>query len=202
MAFGLVRASDWVHASRPTISPTVAMTIVALPVLASMTWSAHLDAKERANDTRSAASGWAFANIPAGKSVAVEYLGIDLLAHGWTIRFPAGDIGCIDAQAALSGKTPFNRTEQMRGNTLVVNLGTIPADKRVTCRADYAFVMYRDRYFAERTLYPAEAAAYDQLFASGKIAAVFRPERGVAGGPVVYIVKANSSNDVGFDAGE
>lgn len=202
IAFGLVRASDWLRASKLAISPLAVMIIAALPVLASMTWSAHLDATERANDTRSAASRWAFANIPAGKSIAVEYLGIDLLAHGWTIFFPAGDIGCIDAQAALSGKTQFNRTEQMRGKTLVVNLGTIPADKRDTCRADYALMMYRDRYIAERALYPAEAAAYDMLFASGKIMAVFKPQRGVAGGPVVYIVRANSSNNTGTRAAE
>jgi 4-amino-4-deoxy-L-arabinose transferase-like glycosyltransferase len=200
MAFGLVRASVWLLDGRTAINPLAAMVLGALPVFVNMALASDQDAMERANDTRSAASRWAFANIPAGKSIAVEYLGTDLIAHGWKILFPAGDTGCIDAQAALSGKTQFNRTEKMRGKTLVVNLGTIPANERATCHADYALVMYRDRYVAERALYPVEAAAYDTLFASGKIMAIFKPKRGVAGGPVVYVVKAKPSNEAGFNA--
>lgn len=194
MAFGLMALLDKATELGGFKHSALLMAVAMLFVVVPMGWTAHLDARERMNDTRSQATNWAVANIPAGRRIAIEYLGVDMLRRGWTILFPAGDAGCIDAEAALSGKVQFGKTEKMRGGTMVVNLGTIPPEQRDTCRADYALMIYRDRYLSERANFPREAAAYDALMTSGKLVATFKPQRGLAGGPTVYIVQFGTEN--------
>ena len=60
--------------------------------------------------------------------------------------------------------------------------------KRGDGAADFAIVSQYDRYAAERYRFPRETAQYEALLARGKTLAVFRPESGRIGGPVVRVV--------------
>ena len=171
------------------------LAVVAIPMLISV----EARAAERANDTRARASHWAWANIPRGSTVAVEYVGFDLFGHGWPIYFPVGGSGCVDAEKILRGDVKYSEADKMRGKSAMVNLGTIDPARLDSCRTDYVLLSFYDRYLDEAAQFPDELASYAALLKGGTILQKFRPAPGKSGGPVVRVVKlapkspANSS---------
>ena len=150
--------------------------------------AAFAQALERRNDTRAQAAAWATANIPAGSRVVFEHLELSLRGQPWTILFPIGSAGCVDGVALLAGGVDFDEIQSLRGASPIIDLGNVAPARIDTCRADYAVLAYHDLYRAEADRYPAEIATYRALLAGGRTVALFRPEAGRSGGPVVRIV--------------
>lgn len=174
-----------------------ALALVALaPVLAT-----EAAARERANDTRAAASAWARAHIPAGATVIVEQPAFDLLRNGWRFLYPLGNAGCIDVAASLKARISYATVERWRGGRAVVDIGTIAPRTFATCRADYAILVDYDRYRLEPVAHAGELAVYRALIAQGNIAATFAPVPGRIGGPTVRVVRLDPHSP-GWDAAQ
>ena len=159
--------------------------VVALP----LAWTGHAQAAERATDTRRLATDWMRSRVAPGSSVAVEYLAFDVLQQPWRFLYPAGDQGCVDVRANLSGKIRYSTIGKWRGRRPVVDLGNVAPASLQSCRADWLLIVNWDRYQAEAYRYPEELATYRRLMAGGSLAATFRPERGRIGGPIVRVVR-------------
>jgi hypothetical protein len=168
--------------------PQAVTTIVALLVAAPSAAGTIDEIRERSNDTRAEAARWAEAHIPAGSTVVLEHLELRFRDRPWRILFPVGEAGCIDGKKALAGGVSFSRVQKARNGSPVVDLGNIPPELVATCRGDYAILTYFDLYRAEATRYPKELANYRRLMAGGRTVALFQPERGKSGGPIVRIV--------------
>ena len=166
-----------------TVIAAFALAVSAVPVMAAVG-----QARERGNDTRAQAAAWSSANIPAGSRVVFEHLELSLRDRPWTILFPIGSAGCVDGVALLAGGVDFDEVQSLRGASPIIDLGNVAPSRIETCRADYAVLAYHDLYQAEAALYPAEVATYRRLLAGGRNVALFRPEPGRSGGPVVRIV--------------
>ena len=117
-----------------------------------------------------------------------EHLELSLRDRPWTILFPIGSAGCVDGVALLAGGVDFDEVQSLRGASPIIDLGNVAPSRIETCRADYAVLAYHDLYLAEAARYPAEVATYRRLLAGGRTVALFRPEPGRSGGPVVRIV--------------
>jgi hypothetical protein len=194
LAVGFFGLSDLSRSSRPM--KAAIMVAAGCVLLAPMLLAVQADSRERTNDTRSQASAWARAHIPAGSVIAIEHYGFDLLGHGWTILMPAGRPGCLEAISQLTGKVDYSSVGSWRGSAAVVDLGTMDDGVRDTCRADYMVLSHYDRYASERGIYGREAARYERYIARGRIVATFRPAPGEAGGPVVRIIRMKRSDTV------
>lgn len=162
--------------------------IAALATITPVVATVRSQAVEREQDTRAMAAAWAYAHIPPGRSVALEYFAFDMLNGGWPILYPVGESGCIDGQKALGGKIKLSSVDTMRGKAFIINLGTVSAARQSTCAADYLVLTFYDRYFAERTQYPGVIANYHRLMEGRRVLATFRPKPGAVGGPMVRIV--------------
>lgn len=172
---------------------TAAIAVVALAVLVPPMLQVRADARARLDDTRQRASRWALAHVAPGSTVLLEHFAFDLLPRPWRFLFPFGTVGCIDARATLGGKIQLSTVQAGRGSgreaRANIDYGTVAANKRGSCAADYAILTQADRYAAESEDFPEEAAAYRALMARGTLVASFVPEPGKVGGPVVRIVK-------------
>ena len=157
---------------------------LAIPSVAG----AFAQARERANDTRGEAARWAIEHIPPGSTVVLEHLELSLRHQPWTILFPVGNAGCIDGLKALGAGVKYRQVQQMRGSSPIADLGNVRADRIDTCRADFAILSYYDLYRTEAGQFPRELGTYDKILAGAKTVALFAPERGQVGGPVVRIV--------------
>lgn len=177
-----LRQSGWEHAA-----PWAAAAIAAL-TLTPLAARIRSDGAMRMNDTRQLAAAWARAHVPAGSTVLVEHFAFDIVPEPWRFLFPMGDAGCVDAIAYLHGQVDYATIERARGGRSNVDYGTIPPRRRETCRADFMISTQLDRYARERDRFPREHAAYEALKASGRVAAVFKPEPGRAGGWVVTVL--------------
>lgn len=166
-----------------------AIAVVGLALLLPPALRAQADTRARLDDTRQFASRWAEAHVAPGSTVLLEHFAFDLLPRPWHFLFPFGSVGCIDARATLGGKIQLSTVQSGRGTRTNIDYGTVAADKRESCAADYAILTQADRYAAESRAFPVEAAAYRELIARGTLVATFRPEPGKVGGPVVRIVK-------------
>ena len=166
----------------------LALGALAILVSVPMLSAAIAQSRERANDTRGQAARWAVSHIPAGSRVVFEHLELSVRDQPWTILFPIGDAGCIDGVDALRNGVSFDRVQQMRRGSPIIDLGNVSPGRRESCRADFAILAYYDLYRAEAAAYPAELANYDALLAGGRTVALFRPVPGEAGGPVVRIL--------------
>ncbi|RZJ99496.1 MAG: phospholipid carrier-dependent glycosyltransferase [Novosphingobium sp.] len=166
-----------------------AIAVVGLALLVPPALRAQADTRSRLDDTRQFASRWAEAHVAPGSTVLLEHFAFDLLPRPWRFLFPFGSVGCIDARATLGGKIQLSTVQSGRGTRTNIDYGTVAADKRESCAADYAILTQADRYAAESRAFPVEAAAYRELIARGTLVATFRPEPGNVGGPVVQIVK-------------
>lgn len=169
------------------VAHAVVATILVLMLVPSVL---HVRADDRARrvDTRQLAAGWARAHVAPGSTVLVEHFAFDMLKEPWRFLFPLGDAGCVDARAFLQGKVPYAVIERARGGRSNVDFGTVAPSRRATCRADVAILTQAERYRRERERFPAEHDAYDTLIKQGRVAAVFAPQRGQIGGPVVTVV--------------
>lgn len=202
--------SRWVLPLLPMASLLIAVAILALAELAGRVaggrWRAPAagalalavaipavmaavgQAKERASDTRAAAARWAAANVPAGSAVAFEHLEISLRHRPWTFLFPIGEAGCIDGLKALQTGVSFEEVQRLRKGSPIIDLGNVSPARLDSCRGDFAVLTYYDLYLAEADRYPREMENYRRLLAGGRTVALFRPQPGRAGGPIVRIV--------------
>ena len=170
------RAPDWLRAA------------VAAAVLLPSAAGAYAGMRERGNDTRRLASAWARMHFPAGSTVIVEHLALDLDDTPWTILFPIGSAGCVDGRGLLSSGVKIDDVQKRRGGSPIVDLGNVPTPQLSTCHANFAILTYYDLYLAERDSYAAEVSTYRQLIGTGTTLALFRPQKGVSAGPITRIV--------------
>ncbi|MBT0668680.1 glycosyltransferase family 39 protein [Novosphingobium profundi] len=177
----------YLHASRSRRRVLGTLTVLALLLPLALTNLGN--ATMRLHDTRQQASAWAIGHVPAGRSVLVEQFAFDLLAQPWTLYFPVGRGGCLDARGLLEGKVDYATIDNARGGHSNLDYGTLPEERRADCRADFAIITEYERYRAERQAFPREYAAYRQLLQKGRIVAQFRPRPGQVGGPHVYVVQ-------------
>lgn len=178
----------WVRAWRPALATPAALSLfaaVGLPPLLT----ANAQAAERATDTRRLATAWARAHIPAGSVVGIEYLAFDVLSAPWRFIYPAGDRGCIDVRANLTGQVTVAKVGQWRRSRPIVDFGGVEAAAAATCRADYLILSNYDRYLAEATRFPDAIANYRRIVAGGRQVAHFEPRSGTVGGPSVRIIR-------------
>lgn len=192
---GLARVFAGLGRSRHRREGAMLAVVLVVLALAAPLLTLTQRMRERLDDTRQRATGWAAARIPPGSTILVEHFGFDMLAHPWRPVFPVGDAGCLDARALLAGRVSYRAIEVARGSRSNVDYGTLPARHRPGCRADYAILTQADRYFAEEGAFPAEAGAYRALIARGRLVAIIRPQAGRIGGPVVRIVAFPASGD-------
>ena len=173
-----------VRRRRAVLASTMA-AVIAVP----LALAADAGARERSNDTRDEAVAWLFANVPADKSIAVETPAIILLHGPWPLRYPLGDLGCVDPRAAMAGGVNYGDVSKATKGRININLATIAPARIDSCKADYLVINELDRYRAERKLYPAEIATYEALTADTDEVAVFLPRKGHAGGSSVRIFR-------------
>ncbi len=186
VAWAICAGVDWLRTHMGRRLPAVELIVLAL-VAVPMVQAAWAGQAERLNDTRQLASEWIRSHASAGSRVLVEHAALGLLAEGWDIRFPLGNAGCINARDALSGRIEYSEVEDERAGRPVVDIGNLPASALPGCRVDYAVFSHYDGYAAMPVFAP-EAGVYRALAAGGREVAVFRPQPGVRGGPVVRIV--------------
>ena len=184
-AMAFVRtATRMVPQLKRPIAVALAAAVLAVPSLALA-----IDLKkERANDTRGQAALWAREHIPPGSTVVLENLELSLRHQPWKILFPVGKAGCVDALKALGGGVRYQRVQQLRGNSAIVDIGNVSPDRIASCHADYAILSYFDLYRTEGRQFPKEIKTYDLLLGKGRTVALFAPQPGRAGGPTVRIV--------------
>ena len=174
-----------VNSRRRTAIIAALAAFAAMPTVAG----AFAQSAERANDTRSQAARWAVANIPPGSSVAIEHLELSLRHQPWTFLFPIGGAGCVDAVRMLTQGVDYEQVEHLRQGSPIVDFGNVSPDRLESCRADYAILTYYDLYRAEAAAFPKEIRNYEKLLAGGRTVALFEPQLGLAGGPLVRVVK-------------
>lgn len=144
--------------------------------------------RERRHDTRQYATQWAREHVPTNATILVEHGAIDLLNGPWTILFPLGSAGCVNAREMLEGKLSASDAERRREGSPVVDLGHVPSSKLATCKADFAILTNYDRYRNEAQDFASENGRYDNFLASGyQSAASIAPQKGKTGGPKVHI---------------
>ncbi len=192
LAAGLaaIRLAQWFTGSRATLAQALLLIVPLLLIHPAWTLAAA-----RTNDTRQAATRWGDAHIPAGSVVLVEHFAFDLMQRPWTVLFPMGETGCVNARDMLAGRIDYRVVEQARAGRTNLDYGTLAADKRDTCRADYAILMEMDRYRAERALFPAEHAAYQALLGTMQPQTALRATPGEGAGPVVWVLQARQAAD-------
>ena len=170
--------------------PAVPLATGALlaATLVPLLLAALADGRERMNDTRLLASAWLRANAAPGSTILVEHFALDLVESKLDFVFPLGTLGCQDARRLLDGRIDNSLIASARGGRTNLDYGTVAAERIDTCRADYAVLSQYARYAAEKERFPREWSQYRDLIARGEKVAEFYPERGVAGGwPVVIL---------------
>jgi len=170
-----------------TSARIAALSSAGLVLFAPLVVGARNAAVERSNDTRDLAVEWVQSHVPATASVAVETPAIALLQGPWPLRYPLGDLGCVDPRQAMAGHIDYEDVAHATKHRININLSTVAPDKLASCRTDFIIVNEFDRYAAEAGYYPQEIANYRALLAGMKQVAVFVPAKGTNGGPVVRI---------------
>ena len=185
-AAGAIGLFDALRRRAARLAPVMAaLGLVALFV--PPLWVADVQARERQVDTRRLATAWAVRHFAPDSTVAVEYLAFDALRQPWRFLYPAGDRGCVDVRANLSGQISVHTIDGWRSGRSIVDLGGIAPHDLATCRADYVIIDNYDRYVLEAQRFPDEIAGYRRLLAGSRQVAMFVPQPGVVGGPVVRI---------------
>ena len=184
-AAGLVEVTAWSRRRAGLRWLPAAVLLATLVPLGVRAWA---DGAARMNDTRQLAAAWARQHIPAGSTVLVEHQASDLSGAPLRLLFPIGDAGCVEIAALLHGRTGYATIDHDRAGRSNIDYGTLPQALRAGCRADFAILAQYDRYRQERTIFPAEYAAYASLLATGTVVATFSPADGRIGGPVVTII--------------
>lgn len=184
---GICMLAGWLRARLRQRLPGFELIAIAV-LLIPMATATYTTQTERLNDTRQAAAAWIRANVPRGSTILVEHAAFDLLQDGWTLRFPLGSAGCVDAASLLAGRIRYSRVETLRSGRAVVDVGHVDQDQLPSCRADYAVFTHYQVYADDRQRFPGQWRAYRAIAAGGHLRAVIRPAPGARGGPVVHIV--------------
>ncbi|MFL6734723.1 MAG: ArnT family glycosyltransferase, partial [Sphingomicrobium sp.] len=187
-AVAVVWAATRLAGMMKSTRPALALVAVAAIACVPSALGAYAQARERGNDTRTQAAKWARAHIPSGSSVVIEHLELSLRDQPWTILFPLGTAGCVDAKQLLSSKVGYKEVQGSRRGSQIVDIGNVDPARAASCRADYAILTYYDLYQQERDRYPAQVGTYERVLAGGRTVALFVPETGLSGGPIVRIV--------------
>src|SRR4029079_14095750 len=167
--------------------PAVIAGLGGIAILTSAAGAAG-ELRERAHATRDEAARWSVANAARGSTIIIEYPELKLRAQPFRFLFPVGSRGCLDARALLSSNVRYDDIQQARAGSPVVDLSAIPPRAQASCRADYAVLTYYDLHLREAARFPSEIAAYRQILGAGRTCALFQPEAGRIGGPIVRIV--------------
>ncbi len=189
IASAIVRIGKAVDGKVGLIPARAVSAALGLGVAVPMLVTANAQAAERLNDTRDLAAAWIETNVPKGQTIVLEHLAIRLAYGGWQFRYSLGEVGCIDGASAMGGRIDFKTIMNGQGGRAMINLGTVNPTHRGTCWGDYALLTEYDRFVAERANFAGEVANYADFFRYGREVAVFRPQEGVRGGPVVRIIK-------------
>lgn len=187
-AAAICALADWLRARFRHRIPWFEPVAIAL-LLIPMAISTHASQTERLNDTRQIAAAWIKANAPRGSTILVEHAAFDLLQDGWTLRFPLGSAGCVDATSLLAGRIRYSRVETLRSGRAVVDVGHVDRVQLPSCHADYAIFTHYQVYADDRQRFPAQWQTYRAIAAGGRLRAIIRPAPGERGGPVVHIVE-------------
>lgn len=188
-AYGFSEVCTFIERRAGVLASAVAAVVLAAIMVTPLVAADRANALMRLDDTRQQASRWAEAHIAPGSTVLVEHFAFDLLPKPWTFLFPIGEAGCRDVRTILHGRIGYKSIDGSRGGHSNLDYGTLPARLRSTCSADYAILTQYDRYAEERSPFPIEYAAYEELLSRGRIVATFRPVPGQTGGPIVRIVQ-------------
>lgn len=184
---------------KPINAPLVAGLLLSATLM-PLFIAALADGRERMNDTRLMASAWLRENAAPGSTVFVEHFAFDLMPSKFDFLFPLGALGCKNARALLNGRIDNSLVESARGGRTNLDYGTVASGSRYTCEADYAVLSQYSRYEAEKDRFDREYAAYRDLIARGEVVAEFLPQRGVAGGwPVIILRLPHDSPPNQFD---
>jgi hypothetical protein len=187
-AVAIERAGSEVARVLPRIRIEVAVGLTFLLAASPSLAGAIAQATERANDTRVQADRWAVRHIPPGSTIVLEHLELGLRGAPWKLLFPVGISGCIDAVKALKGGLDYRGVKKMRGSGPIADLGNVSPERLATCHANYAILTYYDLYRTEAGRFPQEIRNYHALLAGARTVALFAPEPGRVGGPIVRIV--------------
>lgn len=189
IAVAIVAASRALSArAAPTLSRAL-VPVVTLSLLGALLVQDVAQARERAQDTRLAASAWARAHIPDGSSLVLEHLAFDLIDRKWQFLIPAGLPGCVDAMKYLKGQIRYRAIEKWRGANAVVDIGTTDPARLETCRADFAILSHYARYRDESESFSGELQNYRSLLSGATPVARFDPVPGMIGGPIVEVYR-------------
>lgn len=151
--------------------------VLSLALAGSMAAEAAQRLVYRGHDARQAATRWALAHIPPGRTILVESAAFDLLAYRGRILFPLGSDGCIDARGLLAGHPTQHGTNEKRTGKAIVDLGHIDAPRLGTCRADYFILSNYGRYRHVAAAFPVEIATYRAaLRGSRRVFAAVQPD--------------------------
>jgi hypothetical protein len=185
----IVKLSAWAGTVLHNRAAPITTAVLLIGVIVPLLIESLADGRERMNDTRLMASAWLRANAAPGSTIFVEHFAFDLVDSEFDFIFPLGELGCMDARLLLEGRIDNSLIESARGGRTNIDYGTVAPDRISTCRADYVVLSQYARYAAERERFPREYANYHRLIAGGEIVAAFRPERGLAGGWPVIILR-------------
>ena len=145
-------------------------------------------ARERGHDTRRMAADWIVRHAAPGSTIALEHLELRLRDQPYRFLFPMGSAGCLDGKDLLRSGVHYDELDRLRHGSSIVDLGSVSPRRADTCRADYVILSYYDSYLKERARFPRELATYAAILSGGHTVALFRPEPGRIGGPIVRIV--------------
>lgn len=186
-----VAVAAWTIIDRFSRSPRELRVSIAVALIAAILTPPAITARaetiERLHDTRRAATDWARAHIPVHASVTIEYFAFDIVSEPWSIRVPVGDPGCFDVAQFVSAQTPYSKIGKWRDHRNLVDLGTVNGNALESCSSDFVIIDDYDRYIAERDHYPQEISQYRRLLRGMYQVAVFSPQAGVSGGPIVRV---------------
>jgi hypothetical protein len=164
------------------------MAGVALVLAAPLAWAAWQDGTARGNPTQARAVDLALRAIPPGSRITVEMLAFPLLKGQWTIRYSFGKVGCVDGRQLLAGKVNYDDASTAQKGKQKLVLGTTNPARLASCWSDYAIIHDADRWLAEESRYPAEAAMYRAFIDGGTTIGEFRPIPGVSAGPRTLVI--------------
>ena len=186
-AVAALHAAELLSRALPFFRLRPVSAVVAALVLIPSALGAVGQAREREDDTRARAAQWLVQHAKPGSTILLEHLELKLRGQPFRFLFPMGRRGCVDGLNLLKTGVDYDKLEQARAGSPVVDLGSVDGDVG-TCRSDYAVLTYYDLYAREGQRFPNQIATYRRILEGGRTVALFRPEPDHVGGPIVRIV--------------
>lgn len=145
--------------------------------------------RERLNDNRRLATDWVRNNLPPGARLMVEHFAFDLFDSPFSIIFPIGLAGCLDARDVLTGRITYKQVDALRGGRSNLDYSSVPESRLSTCNADFAILTEHSRYAADREAFPDGNLRYQDLIGRSRVLARFPFVEGASGGrPEVLVL--------------